>query len=64
MAAWGVERADEMGVESFLEATDMGKNLYETFGFIVVTTEHANTDREHKSPEWERLEQEFLPYTW
>ena len=30
---WGVERADEAGVEAFLEASPMGVGLYRGFGF-------------------------------
>lgn len=33
---WGVEMADELGLEGYLEATMMGKPLYEKFGFQVV----------------------------
>lgn len=30
---WGLERADEEGVETYLEASPVGKGLYEYFGF-------------------------------
>jgi len=33
---WGVDMADELGLEGYLEATMMGKPLYEKFGFQVV----------------------------
>ncbi|KAF2188341.1 putative GNAT family acetyltransferase [Zopfia rhizophila CBS 207.26] len=64
LVAWGVGKADEMGVEAFIEATPIGKHLYETFGFVVVTTEEANTQIEKPSKRWEELESKFLPYTW
>jgi len=35
---WGLERADEMGVEIFLEATQFGLHMYEQNGFQV--TQH------------------------
>jgi hypothetical protein len=31
-----VERADELGLEGYLEATMIGRRLYEKFGFHVV----------------------------
>ena len=30
---WGLERADEEGVEAYLEASPAGKGLYEKMGF-------------------------------
>ncbi|KAF2090810.1 acyl-CoA N-acyltransferase [Saccharata proteae CBS 121410] len=33
---WGLERADEAGLETFLEATPMARGLYERWGFVVV----------------------------
>jgi len=35
---WGLERADELGLEAYLEASMMGRPLYEKFGFQVVDT--------------------------
>jgi GNAT superfamily N-acetyltransferase len=36
LVKWGVNRADEMGVEAFLEATRFGRPLYEKNGFQVI----------------------------
>ncbi|KAL1871101.1 hypothetical protein Daus18300_004846 [Diaporthe australafricana] len=33
LMAWGVDKADEEGVECYLDATPEGKKLYERFGF-------------------------------
>ncbi|KAF2257768.1 acyl-CoA N-acyltransferase [Lojkania enalia] len=33
LTAWGCDRADEKGIEVYLEASPMGKPLYERFGF-------------------------------
>ena len=33
---WGIERADKAGVEAYLEGTEVGKPLYEKFGFRTV----------------------------
>jgi GNAT superfamily N-acetyltransferase len=64
LMSWGVERADEMKMESFLEGTLIGRHLYEKFGFVVVSTEEAVTDVENASERWRQLEKKYLPYTW
>lgn len=38
LMGWGVERADEEGVECYLDATPEGKHLYEKFGFKDIST--------------------------
>jgi GNAT superfamily N-acetyltransferase len=64
LMSWGVKKADEMRVESFLEGTPMGRHLYEKFGFVVVSTEKAITDVDEPSAKWRQLEEQYLPYTW
>jgi GNAT superfamily N-acetyltransferase len=64
LMSWGVKKADEMRVESFLESTLIGKHLYEKFGFVVVTTEEAQTDSKDASEKWRQLEEMYMPYRW
>lgn len=33
---WGLERADELGLETFLESTEIGRPLYARNGFSVL----------------------------
>ena len=33
---WGIARADELGLPCYLEANDVGRPMYERFGFRVV----------------------------
>ncbi len=33
LVKWGVDLADELGLESYLESSALGKGLYEKFGF-------------------------------
>ncbi|KAF2729582.1 hypothetical protein EJ04DRAFT_502097 [Polyplosphaeria fusca] len=64
LTTWGVEKADELQIESFIEASDMGRGLYQRFGFVVVSTDHANAERESPPEQWEALTKKFLPYFW
>ena len=33
LMAWGINKADEMGLESYIDATEAGMPLYETCGY-------------------------------
>jgi hypothetical protein len=44
---WGCERADEMDVEAYLEATPMGRPLYERYGFVAVKEVEFCTGKAH-----------------
>lgn len=47
---WGTERADELGVRAFVEASPMGKRLYESCGFEV--REHVVLEGGRERDEW------------
>jgi hypothetical protein len=36
LTEWGIQQADEAGLETYLEASEMGRPLYERYGFEVV----------------------------
>lgn len=40
LVKWGCSRADEDKVPGFLEASDAGRPLYESFGFVPVHEEY------------------------
>lgn len=61
MMEWGVQKTDEMGLESFLESTEDAKPLYEKFGFVHYDTLVVDTAVENPSEEWKRLERELPP---
>lgn len=47
---WGVQKADELGIECFVEATDPGSMLYQKFGFtnlmkVLVDAENGTKER-------------------
>ncbi|KAE9372024.1 acyl-CoA N-acyltransferase [Stipitochalara longipes BDJ] len=50
LVQWGVEKADEMGLKSFVEASPSGRPLYEKFGFVV--GEHHLLNGESVREEW------------
>jgi predicted N-acetyltransferase YhbS len=64
---WGLEHADRLGLETFIEATDLGKPVYEKFGFRVMEHHslHAPEKPEGvKVEEWRALEGKVLPFEW
>jgi predicted GNAT family N-acyltransferase len=36
---WGIDKAEEMGVPCYLQASSEGEKLYEKFGFEVLSAE-------------------------
>lgn len=59
---WGLEHADERGMESYIEATDLGKPVYEKFGFKVIDTRELRLGKEEV--EYQGVEEELLPFKW
>lgn len=59
---WGIQKADEMKFESFIDATEMGALLYKEYGFIspgyaeIKAPANANP-----SARWKELEELLLP---
>lgn len=61
MMEWGIKKADELGVDAFVEATETGKLLYEKYGFIIYYKVVVNTIIENPSLAWRTLEKELPP---
>lgn len=63
---WGTERADAMGMETWLDATDLGRRGYERYGFMVVVDRYLdppmpdNLSKEEQV-EWERVRETIPP---
>lgn len=56
------EKADELGLEAFCEATPLGALLYKKYGFISPGLIHIKAPmNENPSPRWKELEKELLP---
>ncbi|PCG88769.1 Acyl-CoA N-acyltransferase [Penicillium occitanis (nom. inval.)] len=61
MLEWGTKKADEMGLESFVEASYLGSLLNQKFGFITVSKELVDTHVPDASDEWKDMETRFPP---
>ena len=60
LMSWGIDQADSLGLESFVEATPMGKFLYEAHGYKSIK-EVSVLRKEGASIEWKVLEEKLLP---
>ncbi|KAI1742883.1 acyl-CoA N-acyltransferase [Xylaria scruposa] len=61
---WGMAKADEMGVELFLDATPVGRPLYKANGLIEVE-EHIIVPRmDHPDDAWKASEKKIGHSTW
>ena len=62
---WGINKADEMDVEAFVEATVDGAQLYERFGFDTKQLVTLNGENVRTDAEWGKLTEEYpLKYRW
>jgi GNAT superfamily N-acetyltransferase len=58
---WGVDKADELGMECYLEASAMGQKLYERFAFGSLMRLSYDMNRADADDTWRRLEHELTP---
>jgi GNAT superfamily N-acetyltransferase len=52
---WGTRKADELGIEAFVEATDDGKPCYESHGFVYMNAFYLDSTRRNPSKKWMEL---------
>ncbi|KAK1909677.1 hypothetical protein CFE70_005226 [Pyrenophora teres f. teres 0-1] len=57
----GVARADELDLECWLEASEMGKPLYEKFGYQSLLKVAFDNQKPNASDEWRRCAHEMTP---
>ena len=62
---WGIEKADSMGMEAWLDSTDIGRRSYERYGFVVVVDRYLDPPMpdnlsEEDQTEWKRI-REMIP---
>jgi hypothetical protein len=61
---WGIQQADEKGLETYIDATDIGRLVYVKFGFVEAAPSEftlASLAATHRRKE---LEGELLPFVW
>jgi GNAT superfamily N-acetyltransferase len=56
---WGIKKADELGLPSYIEATDIGLRLYEASGFRVEGEIDLDATAENPSEEFTRLREKL-----
>jgi GNAT superfamily N-acetyltransferase len=56
---WGVDVAKEMKVDFWLDATPIGKPLYEKYGFQLVERNLLVPKTTHPDEKWKTIEQEM-----
>lgn len=59
--SWGVEKADELGFETWLDATVHGVPLYKNHGFVVREENNIHPKTEMPDEDWTKLEKEISP---
>lgn len=60
---WGLEHADELGLETYIEATDVGKPVYEKFGFDAIEMSELHLEKQ-TTEEGKKVEADLLPLQW
>lgn len=57
----GITKADELRLECWMEASDMGKPLYEKFGFESLLRVAFDCEKPNASDEWRKCAHEMTP---
>lgn len=61
---WGKQKADEMGVEMWLDATEHGVPVYLKHGFTVVHENRLRPTKASPGEAWEKMDRELQPMTF
>lgn len=59
MMKWGLEKADAMGLDSFVEVTEAGYEMYKAAGFITVDDFWVDTETNQPTQEWKNLKEKL-----
>ncbi|KAL8946892.1 MAG: hypothetical protein Q9222_006771 [Ikaeria aurantiellina] len=60
LVEWGTKKADDMGIESFVESTLSGKPLYESCGYVSTDAFELNPTPPEDTPELRKLQQDLI----
>jgi GNAT superfamily N-acetyltransferase len=58
---WGVETADKLGIESWMEGSSLGKILYEKCGYQVLFKLTYDVARREMTDQWRKITHELTP---
>lgn len=61
---WGMRKSDEMGIEFFLDATPVGKPLYDKNGFVCVKENVIIPQTDAPDEAWKKTEAKVGPVTF
>ncbi|KAF4983788.1 hypothetical protein FZEAL_872 [Fusarium zealandicum] len=61
---WGKQKADEMGVEMWLDSTEYGVPLYKKHGFTVVNVNPLKPTKAAPGEAWKKIDEELQPMTF
>ncbi|KAI4266606.1 MAG: hypothetical protein L6R38_008649 [Xanthoria sp. 2 TBL-2021] len=61
---WGIQKADELDLETFIEAARPGIPLYSSHGFREVEEYWIDPKVEEPSEEWKQLKEKIPPIPW
>jgi len=53
---WGLDKADQLGVDMFIEAVDDGQPLYAKHGCKLLSTVYLRSEVQQPSARWKELE--------
>ena len=61
---WGKQKADEMGVEMWLDATEYGVPVYKKHGFTIVNVNRLQPTKTAPGEAWRKIDEELQPMTF
>lgn len=61
---WGIQKADELGVEIFFDSTPWAVPFYIKAGFVKIDDVFLDMHMDDPSEEWREWEKRILPYGW
>ena len=61
LMSWGMQKAEELDYQVWMEATEMGRGLYKKFGFRVLFKLAFDSYKENPSATWLKLQEERTP---
>jgi len=64
LMAWGIKKADELGFESYIDATEAGIPLYEMCGYAKASRVDFDASKDEASQQWRELREELLPFSF